>query len=98
MEITLRLSEVDCDEQRKMKADKEKDSFMGLRNKAPTTGPGTELANLLKMIGINQRKKVAPVNLTPSVWIGRVRNGAAKISKPFLAGSKLNPKKESCLL
>ncbi len=55
-EITVSINPVDCDEQRKAKADKEKDAFMGLRNKAPTTGPGTELKNMLAAWGIHAKK------------------------------------------
>ena len=55
-EITITLNEVDCEDQRKASQVKQVGQFMSLRNKAKT-GPGTELAALLKTIGIDAKEK-----------------------------------------
>ena len=58
-----------------------------------TTGPGTELANLLRMIGINAKEKGCSCKSHAKRMDRKARNGAAIISKQYWDGSRLNPKK-----
>ena len=50
------------------------------------------------MIGINAKKKGAVVKVMLNGWTGKARNGAAIISKQYLDGSRLKPKKKAAFV